>query len=186
MIPASAKTLLDQPPSAVSIDELDRVVADCDAEVEAREAKLVDLQRQADRQAKQLADVKDGRAMLAQYRDFVMRVQGLPERTAVAGPSPPTAEDVDRKPSPRGAKPAAVEALLADGTAREKVEIGKHLIGLDLMADAKADWHSLDVLLSRMYRQGKLARPRPSVYQNPDALEASLDRLTENAQGGDE
>ncbi len=142
--------LLGRPPSEVDLAALSDAVTDLKEKIEAAETDL-----QARRSS--LEKTREDYSALLGYRNFVAhfaRAEATPKKAALV-------------PSRRGGKRLALIALLSDGRALSVANIAGALRDQGLMTDRNAEYHSLQVILSRMFRNGELERPSQGMYQLP-------------------
>lgn len=152
---ASIQDLLDQAPRSVDVTALDRAIASLDAAIEAANVDVATASATLDNVKKKASDLRQERADYSAYRDFVVRLRGLPAREQA-----PT-----RERRPRGAMRNAILDFLADGAERHTDVIRSALMEKGVIGNSDAQAHSLQVTLSRMYRRGELGRPRKAVYK---------------------
>jgi hypothetical protein len=152
--------LLDQPPRSVNVAALDQALEELDAGIDTADAEIVTARAALDTLTKKAADLRQTRTDYGAYRDFVVRLRGLPNEP-VAKPQ------AERRP--RGAMRTAIIDFLADGAERHTDVIRAALTDKGVIADSEAQAHSLQVTLSRMYRKNELERPRKAVYKLPSA-----------------
>jgi hypothetical protein len=162
------KPLLDQPPSKVDPRDLDRAVTAFDDHVTGTQDQIEQMERDIVAKREALADARRNREMYANYRAIVLHLRGLPAAEAAATAAVATTEPDDgRARSRRGAKHGAILEYLSDGAARHKNEIREALIAEGIMGETAGESHTLNVTLSRMYRNDELERPRVGVYKLP-------------------
>ena len=138
---------LDKPAREVDLGALTRALEVIDGEVSASEDEI-------QRQRQELDRLKADRDALVGYRNFIAHFSG-------AEPTTPAS----RSPARKGTKRDAIFELLGDGAEWPTPAIRESLVSIGIMGDGDRDYHSLQVTLSRMFRQGELARPRQAVYQ---------------------
>jgi hypothetical protein len=132
---------------AIDFAALIRDLQELDEEIKRREDAI-------QQERAQLDDLREDREALAGLRNFLAHGQ-------------PATEHVRRNTGKSGKRNAILRLLTEANGAMRIVDIRDSLVRRDVMTDDDADYHSLQVTLSRMYRQGELHRVTTGTYSLP-------------------
>lgn len=185
------RVLLDEAPTRVDIQALERAINAYGEVIDRAKQRVHSLKDRLEQAQRDVEQAMQAQLDLASYRDFVMRLRGMPQdwdgdsssssSTRIAAAKPSDASSA----SPPGEKRSAILTVLADGRERALREIHEVLVGRGVLDDGPSDKHLLQVTLSRMYHAGEVDRSSKGVYRAVHPERANkLAAARHSTQGG--